>query len=112
MRNRVESTNAYAKEDSTFALARSGRRRMRGYTAQSTLIALTLVAVNMQILHDFLLERDERALEKELGMPSPVRRTNRSRRSSPQARMANTRRNRKKGEHMATAGSRAAVTRT
>ena len=100
MRNRVESTIGYAKDDGTFALARSGRRRMRACTAQSMLVALTLVAVSMQILHDFLLEHDEREAEAALGLPSPARRTNRSRRSSATARLAGLARNRRRGESM------------
>ncbi|WP_262002335.1 hypothetical protein [Microbacterium sp. Mcb102] len=100
MRNRVESMNQYAKDDSTFALAAPGRRRMRGFTAQSFLVAMTIVAVNAQILLDFLLEHDEQDIEAELGIISPARRVNRTRRTSAAQRLEGLRRNRKRGDSL------------
>ncbi|MGM1017293.1 MAG: hypothetical protein ACQEW8_07130 [Actinomycetota bacterium] len=103
MRNRVEAMNGYAKDSASFDMANSARRRMRGFTAQSALITLTFVAVNMKIVRDFLLEQDERAAESTHGIPSPPRRTNRTRRSDATARVADVKRRRRRGETMATA---------
>lgn len=95
MRNQVESINKFAKDDSTFAIARPERRRMRGYTAQSTLITLTIVAINLELIRTFLLERDERTEEAIDGVASPKSKSNRSRRSTPEIRNAARKRNRK-----------------
>lgn len=95
MRNQVESINNLAKADSTFAIARPARRRMRGYTAQSFLISLTIVAVNMELIRAFLLDRDERDEEAIDGVASPRSKFNRSRRSSPETRNAARKRDRR-----------------
>ncbi len=87
-RNQVESTNAYIKDTGNFGVASPARRRMRGRTAQSFLLALTIVAVNLKIIRNFLFERDERAEEAIDGVESPRRRVDRGRKSDPQERIA------------------------
>lgn len=98
-RSQVESVNAYVKDESTFALAQPGRRRMRGRAAQAFLQIMTLAAVNLQRIRDFLLEREERAGEHEDGITPPPARTRRSRRTAPDTRLfLRERRRRAQGE--------------
>ncbi|MPT14554.1 MAG: hypothetical protein E2601_06570 [Microbacterium sp.] len=86
-RSQVESSNDYVKDSATFALGQPGRRRMRGRAAQAFLQVMTVAAANLQRIRDFLLERDERAGEKEDGITPPAARTRRSRRTSAQTRL-------------------------
>ena len=86
-RSQVESVNAYVKDESTFALAQPGRRRMRGRAAQAFLQIMTIAASNLQRIRDFLLEREERASEHEDGITPPAARTRRSRRTAPDTRL-------------------------
>ncbi|MGW9111753.1 hypothetical protein [Microbacterium sp. NPDC055683] len=87
-RSQVESYNDFVKDPATFALAEGRRRRMRGYTAQSLLVVLTLVAANMKKIRDFLHARAEDALDREQGLEPPKAKTRRTRRTAPDVRVA------------------------
>lgn len=91
-RNTVEAFNAYVKDGGKFNLANPSRRRLRGYTSQFFLVAITVAAANLEKIRAFLLELAERALDARDGIRSPEARTRRSRRSTPAARL--THRNR------------------
>jgi hypothetical protein len=53
-RNFIESTNAYIKDDSSFALRSPGRRRVHGHSKQYFLATTLVFAANLQRINTFL----------------------------------------------------------
>lgn len=78
-RNNVESFNAYVKDAATFDLASPGRRRMRGFTAQSILVVITVAAANIRKVREFLAERAVEELDAAEGVIAPAAGTRRHR---------------------------------
>ncbi|MGW9111656.1 hypothetical protein [Microbacterium sp. NPDC055683] len=78
-RNNVESFNAYIKDAATFDLASPGRRRMRGFTAQSILVVITVAAANIRKVREFLAERAVEELDAAEGITAPTAGTRRHR---------------------------------
>ncbi|MGZ0711298.1 hypothetical protein ACWPKO_23520 (plasmid) [Coraliomargarita sp. W4R53] len=90
-RNSVESFNAYLKDGGTHALEDGSRRRLRGSVAQYFLATLTVVAANLDKIHDFAAQKTEDGLDYEHGLTAPQPKARKSRRSSSLQRVSHQR---------------------
>lgn len=90
-RNSVESFNAYLKDGGTHALEDGSRRRLRGSVAQYFLAMLTVVAANLDTIHDFAAQKTEDGLDYEAGMEAPRAKQRKPRRSSALQRVTHQR---------------------
>lgn len=88
LRNNVESFNDYVKDVGTFALAQAGRRRMRGSTAESILVVITIAAANLRKIRQFLEHKREQELDHEEGKPAPESRSRRQRKGPAKNRIS------------------------
>lgn len=87
LRNNVESFNDFVKDTATFAFAQPGRRRMRGVTAQSILMVITVAAANLKKIRQFLEHKMEQEQDAAEGKPVTEGRSRRSRKSSAPTRL-------------------------
>lgn len=87
LRNNVESFNDFVKDSATFAFAQPGRRRMRGVTAQSILMVITVAAANLKKIRQFLEHKNEQEHDATDGKPVTEGRTSRSRKSAAPSRI-------------------------
>jgi hypothetical protein len=90
-RNSVESFNAYLKDGGTHALEDGSRRRLRGSVAQYFLATLTVVAANLDKIHDFAAQKTEDGLDYEAGIEAPRAKQRKPRRSSALQRVTHQR---------------------
>jgi len=90
-RNSVESFNAYLKDGGTHALEDGSRRRLHGSVAQYFLATLTVVAANLDKIHDFAAEKTEDGLDYEAGLEAPRAKQRKPRRSSALQRVTHQR---------------------
>lgn len=90
-RNSVESFNAYLKDGGTHALEDGSRRRLRGSVAQYFLATLTVVAANLDKIHDFAAQKTEDGLDYEAGLEAPRAKQRKPRRSSALQRVTHQR---------------------
>ncbi|MEV8134339.1 hypothetical protein [Microbacterium aurantiacum] len=90
-RETVESFNAYLKDGATHALEDGSRRRLRGTVAQYFLATLTVVAANLDKIHDFAAHKTEDGLDSEAGMEAPRAKHRKPRRSSALQRVTHQR---------------------
>lgn len=90
-RNSVESFNAYLNDGATHALEDGSRRRLRGSVAQHFLAPLTVVAANLDKIHDFAAQKTEDGLDYEAGLEAPRAKQRKPRRSSALQRVTHQR---------------------
>lgn len=76
VRNANEGLNGYLKDQATFALSSSGRRRARGSTAQFLFSTIIVVAANMRRIVKFLNERVAALKKRKVKTREPRRITN------------------------------------
>lgn len=98
LRNNVESMNAFVKDHGRFAIAQPGRFRMRGATAKSILVVITIAAANVFKIRQFLEEKKEGELDAEEGRPAVEARTRRQRKTPARVRITHRQTKRRAGK--------------
>lgn len=64
-RSQIESFNGIIKDESKEAIEKTGRRRLRGYTAAAVSVAFALVSANLRQTQQWLRKREIAAAKKE-----------------------------------------------